>query len=354
MLTFPLYWHSDNPSAHASFWDYKDHQDRVVWLWEQIAARYKGNPWIAGYNPMNEPCDPEHWRLPAFYDRLEPAIRKIDPDHVLWLDGNTFAMEWKYFDHVLPNSVYALHDYSMMGFPTGERFKATADQKSKLERQFIRKAEFMTTHKTPIWNGEFGPVYSDPRIDSNAEEINQDRFSLLSEQLSIYDKYQIHWSIWLYKDIGVQGMVHTSPDSKWNKLIQPFLEKKRYLQLDAWGKYPSKDAEEALNPLVEWIDKQAPNAKDQYPTPWATERHVLRSVIQTFFARCFSDEFAEQFRGKTKEELDALAHSFHFDECVQREGLNKAMREHATVESKGERAQMVLTDEEKAQKDDLP
>lgn len=89
-------------------------QDRTIWLWEQIAARYKGNPWVAGYNPLNEPCDPEHVRLPAFYKRFEAAIRKVDPDHILWLDGNTFAMEWKGFeDCILPNCVYALHDYSV-------------------------------------------------------------------------------------------------------------------------------------------------------------------------------------------------------------------------------------------------
>lgn len=80
-------WHSDNPTGWASFWDYKDHQDRTVWLWEKIAARYKGNPWVAGYNPINEPCDPEHLRLPAFYQRIEKSIRAIDPDHILWLDG---------------------------------------------------------------------------------------------------------------------------------------------------------------------------------------------------------------------------------------------------------------------------
>lgn len=106
-------WHSDNPTSYAAFWDFKDHQDRTVWLWEQIAARYKGNPWVAGYNPLNEPCDPEHIRLPAFYDRVEKAIRAVDPDHILWLDGNTFAMEWKGFDKVLPNCVYAMHDYAV-------------------------------------------------------------------------------------------------------------------------------------------------------------------------------------------------------------------------------------------------
>jgi hypothetical protein len=32
-------------------------QDRAVHLWEAIADRYKDNPWIAGYNPVNEPAD---------------------------------------------------------------------------------------------------------------------------------------------------------------------------------------------------------------------------------------------------------------------------------------------------------
>jgi len=45
-------WHSDNPTSYAAFWDYKDHQDRTIWLWEQIAARYKDNPYVAGKRGM--------------------------------------------------------------------------------------------------------------------------------------------------------------------------------------------------------------------------------------------------------------------------------------------------------------
>lgn len=87
----------------------------------------------------------------------------------------------------------------------------------------------MHGYKVCVWNGEFGPVYSDLRLDSNAAEINQERYNLLGAQLTLYDKYQNPWSIWLYKDIGVQGMVYTDPDSLWNKTIQPFREKKRRL-----------------------------------------------------------------------------------------------------------------------------
>ncbi|KAF2837373.1 glycoside hydrolase family 5 protein [Patellaria atrata CBS 101060] len=324
-------WHSDNTTNYAAFWDFKDHQDRTVWLWEQIARRYKHNPWIAGYNPLNEPCDPEHWRLPAFYERIETAIRKIDSNHILWLDGNTFAMEWKFFDKALPNCVYALHDYSMMGFPKGERYEGTDEQKKKIERQFLRKAEFMYKTKTPIWNGEFGPVYANPELDSDHEEVNAARYKLLEQQLTTYDKYKIHWSIWLYKDIGVQGMIHVDPNSKWMKTIQPFLKRKRELQLDAWGRYPSKQVEDVINPLVDWIDSVAPTSKLQYPTPWATERQITRIINQIWVSTCVQAEFAELFRDMSFEELEECAKSFRFDQCVQRQGLNEALEAHADV-----------------------
>ena len=324
-------WHSDNTTSYAAFWDYKDHQDRTVWLWEQLAMRYKDNPWIAGYNPINEPCDPKHVRLPAFYVRIEKAIRAIDPHHILWLDGNTFAAEWQGFDNVLPNCVYSLHDYSMMGFPTGTSFKGTSDQKQKLEDQFLRKSEFQRTHKTPIWNGEFGPVYANPKWDNDADSINQDRYSLLGYQLQIYGKHQIPWSIWLYKDIGVQGMVYTSPESSWNKLIEPILEKKKHLQLDAWGTYPSKEVDSVMRPLIDWIDSVSPTAKQTYPSTWNTARHIQRLVMQSFLAESFVHEFAELFRDKDETELEELARSWSFEECLKRDGLNKIMSEHAAL-----------------------
>ena len=366
-------WHSDNPTNWAGFWDYRDHQDRTVWLWERIAERYRGNAWVAGYNPINEPCDAEHCRLPAFYDRIEKAIRAVDADHILWLDGNTFvrtdlpvvasqklieirqAMEWKHFDHILPNSVYALHDYSTMGFPTGEPFTNSPSQTHKLETQFKRKAAFMSTHQTPIWNGEFGPVYANPRLDADASSTNESRYALLGAQLQIYSRYRIHWSVWLYKDIGVQGMVYTDPDSAWNRLLQPFLDKKRELQLDAWGKHPSPEAQAAVDPMVRWIDKVAPGVKELYPTPWATERQVLRATLQTLVARSFDAEFAELFRGKSEEELDELARSFAFERCLKREGLNRIMMEHAKMRGDGkEEGRERIVVDEAGERDDLP
>lgn len=242
-------------------------------------------------------------------------------------------MEWKFFDHVLPNTVYGLHDYSMMGFPKGQKYIGTTEQNSTLESQFLRKASFMSEHGTPIWNGEFGPVYSNPTLEPDTHaETNTARINLLSAQLDLYAKHQIHWSIWLYKDIGLQGMVHLDPSSPYMTRIAPFLAKKQALQLDAWGRSPSPQIENLIAPLVEFIDRNCPTSKDQYPTPWATERQITRLVNQIWMSGCLSDEFAEQFRGMSLEELEMCARSFRFEECVQRKELNEVLERHAREE----------------------
>lgn len=186
----------------------------------------------------------------------------------------------------------------------------------------------LTTPSSPLNSGEFGPVYEDPST-LNAAAINQARYNLLGAQLAIYAKHSISWSIWLYKDIGIQGMLHTSPSSRWNTTIQPFLDKKRAYRLDAWGVHRSEESEAAVNPLVQWIDKICPEAKEQYPGPWKTERHVLRAVVQTFLSDSFQMEFARLFEGMGKGELEECAKSFHFENCVQREGLNKILSDFA-------------------------
>lgn len=215
-------WHSDSAHHVAEFWTHKDFQDRSVWLWEKIAAHFKGNPWIAGYNPLNEPCDPTHERLQAWYHQVYPAIRKIDPDHILFLDGNTFASDFSHFNveetcKKWDNTVYSVHDYSGYGFPaSSEVYSGTPEQKAKIKRSYFRKVEWMKENNLPIWNGEFGPVYARKEYDGVEEspKINESRIALLKGQLEVYDEDRISWSIWLYKDIGYQGMFNPSPPKK--------------------------------------------------------------------------------------------------------------------------------------------
>ena len=42
-------------------------------------------------------------------------------------------------------------------------------------------------------------------------------------------------------------------------------------------------------------------------------------------------EWAEHFKGKSKEELDEIAQSFKFENCLTRDGLNEVLKENARL-----------------------
>ncbi|KAK4554312.1 endo-1,4-beta-glucanase [Recurvomyces mirabilis] len=335
MHTFPggqnQGWHSDSGLHRALFWEYQDLQDRATNMWVEIAKHYAGNKWVAGYNPMNEPGDPDHHHLQKWYAVVEKAIREVDPHHILWLDGNTYSMDFSGFKDVLPNCVYAIHDYSNMGFPAGQPYKGTDEQKQILRKQYERKVEFMREHKVPIWNGEFGPVYVSPGED-NYETINQQRYNLLGEQLSIYKQDQIHWSIWLYKDIGFQGMVYTNPDSAYMRLLQPFFAKKKRLGVDKWGR-DDTHVKHIYDPLIQHLKEEIPEQfqRRRYPQHWGLEGHVHRVVRELLVSELLTYEYASYFEGMTMEELDDLAASFKLENCLKRDGLNKILQEDAGI-----------------------
>ena len=213
-----------------------------------------------------------------------------------------------------------------MGFPTGPRFRNASSQVQRLNEQFMRKSDFMRQHRVPIWNGEFGPVYADPREEIDAAVINEERIALLGAQLEIYARHEIHWSIWLYKDIGLQGMVHTSPESPWNRAIAPFLAKKKATQTDAWGKHISVKVDAVLDPLVAWLEQQTNGFKTMYPPVWDTRRHVTRVINECLLGRALADEFAEIFRDMDKAKLEDMAKSFNFERCVLRETLTRTLQ----------------------------
>ncbi|OAL52055.1 glycoside hydrolase, family 5 [Pyrenochaeta sp. DS3sAY3a] len=331
-------WHCDSGLTKALFWKFKEFQDRVVNLWVEIATRYRNDPAIAGYNPLNEPADSEHVNVVAFYVRIEKAIRSVDPNHMLFIDGNTYSMDFTHFPkEPLPNSVYACHDYSTYGFPRGGTYTGSEEQKAKLRSSFERKAKFMREANVPIYNGEFGPVYASSEENGmSAEEVNACRFALVREQLSIYQETDVNWSIWTYKDVGYQGMVRTNLESPIMKLLAPFLQKKRDLSADFWGSNDDK-VRDVYDPffkaIKEWVPQHLHNKK--YPSPlWTIERHFERVIRETLLSEYLGMECAEYFQGKSESELDELAASFKFENCVVQDALNTILSEDARKSEK--------------------
>ncbi|MGH3430608.1 MAG: glycoside hydrolase family 5 protein, partial [Mycobacteriales bacterium] len=174
------HWHCDNPTHWAFFWDHKHFQDRVVNLWEVIAHRYRDNPWVAGYNLMNEPSDATGQRIRPYYERLRDAVRAIDADRILFVEGNMFSSDFSIFGEVWPNTVYSFHYYPRSVWVDGGPYPGVTGgqfiDRSVVERETLRRTQFMRENGAPIWLGEFGAVFA------GAEDVVATRYMVLEDQ----------------------------------------------------------------------------------------------------------------------------------------------------------------------------
>lgn len=317
------HWHSDNPTQWAHFWSQRQFQDRVVNLWEHLADHYRGNPWVAGYNPVNEPADAEGSTIRPFYERLEAAIRAVDPEHILFLDGNRYSTQFDQLGDPLPNCVYTAHDYALPGFVDGGPYpgvsRGTYVDRDRVEETFLERTAYMRETGTPIWVGEFGPVYTgDPTRD-------EQRLRLLQDQLEIFDRHNASWALWTYKDIGLQGVVSADPGSDYMTRIAPFLEKKARLGVDSWGS-TDEGVRGILQPIEDLFQTEFP---DFQPYPWGARRWIHGHVRHVMLAEAMVGEFARSFEGVTPDEAEHLADAFAFDHCTIREPLAAILRRPA-------------------------
>ena len=313
------HWHSDNPTHKALFWKHKDFQDRALHLWEVIAEHYKDQPWVAGYDLMNEPADPTGKKVFPYYKRLRDAIRKIDPKHILFLEGNTYATDFDMFKEVWDNVVYTNHDYAVPGFIYGGDYPGYTGERyfnsDTLEHDFLKRSEFMFTHNVPLWVGEFGPVYTGNPVKDEM------RYQVLKDQLAYYRKYKVSWCIWLYKDLGLQAILYQNKSTPYMKLISSFLERKDSLGADEWGS-TDKNIRQVMAPIEELFKKEFSKYN---PYPFGQQSHINLLVRHILIAEALVPEYSNLFRDLSEEELIALAQSFRFENYVKRERLENIL-----------------------------
>lgn len=304
-------WHCDNPTHHAGFWGHPHFEDRVLHIWRAIAARYKGNPWVAGYEPMNEPGDPTGEHVRAFFPRLNRAIREVDPDHILFLKGNAYGAEFDFYTEPLPNVAFLSMDYAVAGAAAGGPYpgltKGVHYDASSLERRFLELNQQAMATKTPIWVAEFGPVYS------GDEAIDENRYRVLSDQLAIFGRYDANWGIWTWKDVNVQGVVYLDPHSEYMVRTQAVREKKARLATDAWG-HVDDQIRDVMDPLEARFHREFPNHPNG---EWLMNR-LVRHIL---FSEPMVAEWAECFRGLDQAGIDQVMSSFELASCVSRQRL---------------------------------
>lgn len=129
-------------------------------------------------------------------------------------------------------------------------------------------------------------------------------------------------------------MVYCNPDTAYMRLLKPFLEKKKRLGLDKWGR-DDTHVKHIWDPVIAHLKAEIPEKflNKRYPQHWRIEGHVHRVMRETLFSEIMTWEYASYFEGKTMEELDELAASFKLENCVKREGLNEILRADAATYS---------------------
>ena len=163
---------SDYDTDKPSLWESEDNRAKTVALWAKLAERYKDEPWMGGYDLLNE----VNWNLPGgtmlrtLYEEITTEIRKVDSKHIIFIEGNWFAND---FTGLTPawdnNMVYSFHKYWSFN-----------DQASIQWVLDLREAE-----NVPLWMGEAG------------ENSN----TWFQEAISLFEKNGIGWSWWPMKRI---------------------------------------------------------------------------------------------------------------------------------------------------------
>ena len=215
---------ADRDSTKPSLWQSEANREKTIALWKKLAARYKNEKWIGGYDLLNEPnwsfehpgdkknhgtSDTGNAPLRKLLIDITTAIRSVDNNHIIFIEGNGWANNYA---GIMPpwdkNLVVSFHKYW-----------------NKNDEASIQK--FMDTrdkYNVPLWLGESG-------------ENNNEWYR---EAIQLMESYDIGWCWWPLKKIGVNNPFEVKMPASYSALIE------------FWkGKAPKPSAEQAYKALMQ-------------------------------------------------------------------------------------------------------
>jgi endoglucanase len=318
-------WHCDNATGMALFWGQKVFEDRAVALWEELARRYRDEPFVAGYNVMNEPdCADAKW-LNRFYRRVTQAIREIDSDHILFLEGNHYSQQFHELEPPFDNNtVYSSHYYTEPGLDAGEypgEFGGVFYDRERVKAGYLPRTEFMRQHQVPHWLGEFGCIYTDESLEDSCLRV-------MADLLDIAEEHPDHWTIWTYKDIGKMGLVYAASESAWMQRTRPVRKAKTALRCDSWIERHDAEISRLIAQVSECVQGEVAGLAGDWPN---LAEVLMTAICDGTLSQCLLPAFAEQFRDMSEVEIDEMMQSFAFENCVQRTGLVELIRRRCSL-----------------------
>lgn len=192
---------SDNDKSKPSLWDSEDNQKKTIALWKKLAERYKDEPWIGGYDLINEPninftgknpngtdemSNAPLWKLQK---EITEAIRTVDKKHIIIIEGNGWGNNYNGLTPLWDNNlVFSFHKY--WNYNNDETLKFALNLREK--------------YNIPIWLGETGE-------NSNV---------WFTELISLLDKHNIGYAFWPMKKIdNIAGITNVKITPEYQKLL---------------------------------------------------------------------------------------------------------------------------------------
>ena len=179
-----------NPNL-PSLWESEENKNKTIALWGKLAERYSDEPWIGGYDLLNE----THWDLAEnelrnFYIDVTNEIRQHDQNHIIFIEGNGYAND---FSGLTPpwddNMVYSFHKYWS--------FNDSLDWVTWIRNEY----------SVPLWMGEGG------------ENSNQ----WFTEAIKVFEENYIGWAFWPWKKLESISAPYAIPtNSNYQSLINYF------------------------------------------------------------------------------------------------------------------------------------
>ncbi|MGP1273142.1 MAG: glycoside hydrolase family 5 protein [Phycisphaerales bacterium] len=155
----------DQPSGDRTangLWFNDLNKERLAWLWQRIARRYKNEPAFAGYDLLNEPYGDFQTdysdELVEIVGRCVEAIRLIDPDRVIFAPGSLQGIEF-YGDPAARGwSGVGFTEHYYDGVFTGDD-RTMGTQSRLAEGGLGFAAEWSVATASPFLLGEFNPLW---------------------------------------------------------------------------------------------------------------------------------------------------------------------------------------------------
>jgi aryl-phospho-beta-D-glucosidase BglC (GH1 family) len=206
---------ADRDAALPSLWESLENRNKTIALWQALAKRYKNEPWIGGYDIINEHnwgfnkgeninCCNEKVNGPLLklLQDITHAIRQVDKQHIIIIEGNCWGNNYEgMFPLWDKNMVLSFHKYWNYN-----------DQPSI--QKFI---DYREKYNVPVWLGETGE-------NSNA---------WFTDVIRLLEKNRIGWAMWPLKKSGFNNPLQVGDVAGMEDVFKYWANK---------GNRPSKDA----------------------------------------------------------------------------------------------------------------